>query len=148
MPVYMLNEAPLFPNPNLAEKDGLLAIGGDLSEVRLLQAYAHGIFPWYSEGDPIMWWSPDPRMILYPEYLRISKSLRQSMRNNRIDIRFDTRYEKVIEACAGMPRMGQQGTWITREMLDAYKLDIWNVAYLGETLFWDKHFLHTCTVGK
>lgn len=120
MPVYQLEEQPVFPDPSMAEPNGLLAVGGDLSITRLVNAYAQGIFPWYSEGDPILWWSPDPRLILFPDQLNISKSLRQSIRNKAHKIRFDTRFSQVIEACAQVPRKGQEGTWITEEMKNAY----------------------------
>lgn len=120
MPVYKLPDEVYFPDPNLAEKDGLLAVGGDLSAERLIQAYANGIFPWYSAGDPIMWWSPNPRMILYPDKLKVSKSLKQFLRKPNLEVRFDTQFEAVIEACAKIPRAGQPGTWITKEMLEAY----------------------------
>lgn len=121
MPVFQLREDPLFPNPHLADDSGLLAIGGDLGTDRLIQAYAHGIFPWYSEGEPIMWWSPDPRMILYPNKLKISKSLQQQLNKDSYQVSFDKHFDKVIAACAQVPRFGQSGTWITTEMLEAYQ---------------------------
>ena len=103
----------------LLEPDGLLAIGGDLSPERLLYAYRQGIFPWYGPDQPILWWSPDPRLVLYPEELHISRSLRKTLRKRRFSISIDTDFRAVIEACAE-PRPGQAGTWITREMQDAY----------------------------
>lgn len=120
MPVYQLEKEPYFPHPHLAEDSGLLAIGGDLSTARLIQAYSLGIFPWYSEGEPILWWSPDPRMILYPEKFKVSKSYSKTIQQNNYQVKFDTRFQKVVEACSHMPRGGQQGTWITREMQGAY----------------------------
>jgi leucyl/phenylalanyl-tRNA---protein transferase len=102
------------------EPNGLLAVGGDLSPQRLLEAYRHGIFPWFSEGDPILWWSPDPRMVLFPGELKVSRSLGKSLRNRRYEIRFDSDFEGVIRACAA-PREGQPGTWITAEMRSAYQ---------------------------
>jgi len=102
-------------NPN-----GLLAAGGDLSTERLLAAYRQGIFPWYGEGEPILWWSPDPRMVLFPDELKISRSLSKTLRNKAYEIRFDTSFDAVIEGCA-QSRSGQTGTWITAEMRAAYQ---------------------------
>jgi leucyl/phenylalanyl-tRNA---protein transferase len=120
MPVYALDDKIIFPDPRLARGDGLLAVGGDLSAERLLQAYSRGIFPWYSDGDPILWWSPDPRMVLYTEKFKVSKSLAQVLRNKNYEVRFDTAFEDVIEQCSKVPRFGQGGTWITKEMKKAY----------------------------
>ncbi|MCD4684033.1 MAG: leucyl/phenylalanyl-tRNA--protein transferase [Bacteroidales bacterium] len=120
MPVYALTDELIFPNPELANDIGLLAVGGDLSIKRLLLAYSHGIFPWYSKDDPIMWWSPDPRMVLFPEKLKISKSLRQTLKNKNYEVRFDSNFEEVIENCSKTMRKGQDGTWITEEMKNAY----------------------------
>ena len=103
----------------LKSPNGLLCAGGDLSAERLLAAYARGIFPWFSEGDPILWWSPDPRMVLFPEELRISRSLRKTVKQEVFEIRVDTSFRAVMENCAG-PRDGQAGTWIVDEILDAY----------------------------
>ena len=120
MPVYVLSDEIVFPPVNLATHEGLLAIGGDLSTARLLEAYRNGIFPWYSEGEPIMWWSPTPRMVVLPGNYRPSKSLRQKLRKNVFSIRFDTAFREVMQACAKAPRNGQEGTWITTEMQEAY----------------------------
>lgn len=120
MPVFQLEKDPVFPHPDLAEKSGLLAIGGDLSPERLIQAYANGIFPWYSKGDPILWWSPDPRMVLYPDRFKASKSLRKTIRTGVFSVSFDADFNSVIHACARIPRKGQPGTWIVPEMIDAY----------------------------
>ena len=103
----------------LEEPNGLLAAGADLSEARLLDAYARGIFPWYSEGQPILWWSPDPRMVLIPAELRIPRSLRKRLARRDFEVRADTAFEEVIRACAE-PRRGQDGTWITDDMAKAY----------------------------
>ena len=100
--------------------DGLLAAGGDLSEARLLHAYRKGIFPWFSEGQPILWWSPDPRCVIFPERLRVSRRLRRSLRRSGFEIRFNTAFDAVIESCA-RDRPGQDGTWITPEMSAAYR---------------------------
>ncbi|HYQ81060.1 MAG TPA: leucyl/phenylalanyl-tRNA--protein transferase [Anaeromyxobacteraceae bacterium] len=120
MPLFRLPRQPVFPDPALAEPDGLLAAGGDLSVERLLAAYAAGVFPWYSEGLPILWWSPDPRLVLFPAELHVSRSLLRTLRSERFQVRADTAFERVIRRCAGQRRPGQDGTWITSEMIDAY----------------------------
>ncbi len=109
-----------FPDPRSAPKEGLLAHGGDLSPTRLLEAYRQGIFPWYAAGDPILWWSPDPRLILYPEKFKVRKSFRKVLRNRGFEVRFDTDFESVIHACATVPRRGQKGSWILPEVEEAY----------------------------
>ncbi len=103
----------------LRSPNGLLAAGGDLTTPRLLEAYRHGIFPWYSEGEPILWWSPDPRMVLFPNEFKVSDSLRKTLRNGRHEVRFDSAFEQVMRACAA-PREGANGTWIHEEMIAAY----------------------------
>ena len=103
----------------LKSPNGLLCAGADLSPERILAAYSRGIFPWYSEGDPILWWSPDPRMVLFPEELKVSRSLRRVVSRGVYEIRMDTAFRDVIEACAA-PRHGHVGTWIVPEMIDAY----------------------------
>ncbi|PWQ98462.1 leucyl/phenylalanyl-tRNA--protein transferase [Leucothrix pacifica] len=110
-----------FPPPEMAweEPNGLIAIGGDLSPTRLINAYKSGIFPWYNEGEPIYWWNPDPRSVLFPEAIKISRSLRKSIRNKGYSIVFDRNFKKVIESCAG-PRAYSDGTWISTEMQQAY----------------------------
>ena len=120
MPVFRIPDELIFPDPNLADEDGLLGVGGDLSAERLLMAYANGIFPWYSEGEPIMWWSPDPRCVLFPARLKISKSLGDSIRRKNFTVTFDSCFKEVIEHCSAVKRKGQQGTWITSEMQEAY----------------------------
>lgn len=111
-----------FPDPRLAmsEPNGLLAIGGDLSERRLLAAYRGGVFPWYNDGQPILWWSPNPRAVLFPERLKISRSLAKTLRAGRLHITFDRAFAAVVEACAA-PRAAGGGTWITGEMAAAYR---------------------------
>ncbi len=104
----------------LREPNGLLAIGGDLGPRRLLNAYARGIFPWYSPGQPVLWWSPDPRMVLFPEELRVSRSLEKRLRRQDYEIRFDSAFRAVMQACAATPRPDQDGTWIAPEMIEAY----------------------------
>ncbi|MCK9382978.1 MAG: leucyl/phenylalanyl-tRNA--protein transferase [Sulfuritalea sp.] len=118
-----LPEEAAFPTLDtaLAEPNGLLAAGGDLSPQRLLAAYRRGIFPWYSAGEPILWWSPDPRMVLFPDELKISRSLAKTLRNASYEIRLDTAFGDVVRACGSQPREGQPGTWITPEMQAAYR---------------------------
>ncbi len=120
MPFYRLIDEIVFPPVEHAEPEGLLAIGGDLSSERLLAAYGAGIFPWYSEGEPILWWSPDPRFVLFPDELRISRSMKQFLKKGSVRTTFDRAFPEVIAACGSRPRPGQTGTWITREMQDAY----------------------------
>ena len=104
----------------LTSPNGLLAAGGDLSPERLLAAYSRGIFPWFSEGEPILWWSPDPRMVLFPAELKISRSLAKTLRNKSYEVRVDTRFAEVTAACAEAPREGQLSTWIHPQMIAAY----------------------------
>lgn len=120
MPIYRLNEDLAFPPAEDAEPDGLLCVGGDLRPERLLLAYAQGIFPWYDEELPILWHSPDPRWVLLPDELRVSRSLEKRIRRQTFEVRLDTDFSAVIDACAAIPRTGETGTWITREMRDAY----------------------------
>lgn len=110
-----------FPDVSLAlrEPDGLLAVGGDLAPQRILTAYRNGIFPWYSDNQPILWWSPDPRTVLFTSQLRISRSLRKTLRRGHFTVTMDRAFEEVVDGCAA-PRDGSAGTWITREMTDAY----------------------------
>jgi leucyl/phenylalanyl-tRNA--protein transferase len=110
----------LFPDPGKADPEGLLAIGGDLSVDTLIKAYSLGIFPWYSEEMPILWWCPDPRMVLFPQKFKVSKSLRQTIRQKKYTVKIDENFEKVIKNCALSKRKGQEGTWITNEMKQAY----------------------------
>jgi leucyl/phenylalanyl-tRNA---protein transferase len=120
MPVYRLPKEILFPPGDRAVKSGLLAVGGDLSPGRLLAAYREGIFPWYAEGEPLLWWSPDPRFILLPDELSVSRSMRQFLKKELVTITFDQSFPEVIAACS-KPRPGQDGTWITGEMQAAYR---------------------------
>jgi leucyl/phenylalanyl-tRNA--protein transferase len=110
----------VFPDPGLSKSKGLIAAGGNLEVSTLIQAYSKGIFPWFSKGSPILWWSPDPRMVLLPRKLRISKSLQQTIKSGKFEVRFDTEFERVIGNCARVPRRGQYDTWITRDMINAY----------------------------
>ena len=118
--IFRLDERLLFPAPQLAEEDGLLAIGGDLSPARLLLAYQNGIFPWYSDDTPILWYSPHQRFVLYPQRLKISRSMRQVLRSGKFSVTFDTAFEDVIQAFSTVYREDQDGTWITNDMITAY----------------------------
>lgn len=120
MPVEISRRRLEFPDLDEADESGLLAIGGDLSIERLKLAYSKGIFPWYEDGMPILWWSPDPRMVLFPEKMIISHSLRQSIKKQQFTVTIDHAFEKVIRNCAKTPRKGEDGTWITMEMQNAY----------------------------
>ncbi len=117
---WLDGDAPFPPAESaLRRPNGLLCAGGDLSPQRLLDAYRHGIFPWFSEGEPILWWSPDPRMVLFPQELKISRSLARSLRRGQYEVRLDTAFPAVIRECS-LPRADQDGTWITPEMQQAY----------------------------
>jgi leucyl/phenylalanyl-tRNA--protein transferase len=136
MPIFRLVEDPVFPPPDYADPSGLLAVGGDLSSERLLEAYRVGIFPWYAEDQPILWWSPDPRFILELGEFKTSRSLGRTLKNKIFDVTFDRAFDEVIRACATMQRPGQSGTWITPEMEDAYlKLHGLGYAHSVETWF-------------
>ena len=120
--IHWLESATSFPPLELAltEPNGLLCAGGDLSPQRILSAYSRGIFPWYAKGEPILWWSPDPRMVLHPSEFKISRSLRKTLRHGAYEVRLDSDFPAVIRACAKSRRRGQHGTWITAEMQSAY----------------------------
>lgn len=120
MPIYRLIQEVVFPRPELADPSGLLAVGGDLSSERLLEAYRLGIFPWYSGDEPILWWSPDPRLVLDLGDFKISRSLRKTLNKEIFNVTFDQAFGDVIRACALVPRDGQPGTWITDDMQEAY----------------------------
>lgn len=120
MPIYRLDKRPVFPPPELAEPDGLLAVGGDLSVPRLLEAYRNGIFPWYEPGEMPLWWCPDPRLILEPASIKVSRSLRATIRKQVYEVRFDTAFERVIHACAAIKRKHEDGTWISSDIERAY----------------------------
>lgn len=121
MPLYFLTERLEFPPVEAANAEGLLAVGGDLSPERLLLAYRNGIFPWFNDDSLILWWCPDPRMVLFPERVKISKSMRKVLRDNTFKLTQNTCFDRVLDYCAKVPRQGQEGTWITLEMKSAYK---------------------------
>lgn len=120
MPIYQLSRSNAFPDPRLAEPSGLLAVGGDLSADRLMAAYRSGIFPWFGDGQPILWWSPDPRTVLHTDELHVGRSLKKRMRQQPYRITLDRDFDGVIQRCAATERPGQDGTWITPEMARAY----------------------------
>jgi len=120
MPVWSLSEDLVFPHPLAASPEGILAIGGDLSPERLKLSYAYGIFPWYSEESPLLWWFPDPRCVLVPSQVVISKSMRSLLRKHPYNVTLDTRFDEVILQCQTIRRPGQRGTWIQPEMVEAY----------------------------
>ena len=115
-----LSKSIWFPNHDESNKDGLIAVGGDLSVERLMHAYHLGIFPWFNEGQPLFWWSPDPRMILLPESFKVSKSLKKTIFSKKFSITYNKSFEEVINCCSKIKRKGQQGTWITKNMITAY----------------------------
>ncbi len=119
----------------LSEPNGLIAIGGDLSATRLLSAYKQGIFPWYNAGEPIMWWSPNPRMVLFPDELKVSNSLKKTLKKNLFEVRFNTAFKEVMTACSQSPRDGQAGTWISEDMLNAY-CELHNLGYAFSMESW------------
>lgn len=120
MTIYRLFDEPVFPDPEEADPDGLLAVGGDLSPRRLINAYACGIFPWYAEESPILWWSTNPRMVLIPDEFHLPRSLRRVLNKKTFTFTLDTQFRAVIRRCACCPRPAQEGTWIVEEMVDAY----------------------------
>jgi leucyl/phenylalanyl-tRNA---protein transferase len=134
MPIYSLPKEHIFPPVSHAEPDGMLAVGGDLSPGRLLAAYSQGIFPWYTEGEsPILWWSPDPRMVLFPDELYVSKSMQQLLKRKAFEVTYDREFKKVLAACSQTERPGQDGTWLGKDMQKAYfKLHELGVAHSVE----------------
>jgi leucyl/phenylalanyl-tRNA--protein transferase len=135
--IFTLSDSSLeFPDPRLADDEGLLAYGGDLSSDRLLTGYKKGIFPWYSEGNTILWWSPNPRLLLYPDKFKVRKSFRRVLRSRKFTVTFDERFSDVIKYCATVPREGQHSTWIVKEMIEAY------------TRLYEEGFAHSIEVYK
>ncbi|WP_299116265.1 leucyl/phenylalanyl-tRNA--protein transferase [uncultured Winogradskyella sp.] len=118
--MYFLNDKIEFPHVSEASADGLLAIGGDLSSERLLHAYKNGIFPWFEKDEPILWWSPDPRFVVFPDELKVSKSMKQLFKKKQFKVTKNKAFEAVISNCAAVVREGQEGTWITDAMIEAY----------------------------
>jgi len=120
MPVFQLTEKIIFPPPELAEENGLLAIGGDLSTERLLLAYSKGIFPWYSAGEPILWWHPSPRLVLFPDEFKVPSRLARFIKRQKHEVTMDHAFQQVIIGCASAADRQKRGTWIDRDMIEAY----------------------------
>jgi leucyl/phenylalanyl-tRNA---protein transferase len=139
MSLFILDKELLFPPVELAEPDGLLAVGGDLSQERLLLAYRQGIFPWY-EGRHILWWCPDPRFVLFPQELKTSASMRQLIRRQTFDFRIDSDFRQVIAKCKTIARRGQEGTWITEEVKEAY-ISLHEAGYAHSAEVWQNGVL-------
>ncbi|TXH19994.1 MAG: leucyl/phenylalanyl-tRNA--protein transferase [Chitinophagaceae bacterium] len=166
MPIFALDENLYFPPTHLAEPDGLLAMGGDLSTERLLLAYKNGIFPWYNEP-PILWWSPNPRFVLFPDELKISKSLQSLIKKNSFKFTINTACKQVITSCKNIERKDQDGTWINHEIVDAYyslhekgsvySAEVWQNnqlvgglygVLLGKIFFGESMFSHVSNASK
>lgn len=135
--IFQLDDRLIFPNPELAEPEGLLAIGGDLSTERLRLAYQSGIFPWYSDETPILWYAPHERFVLYPNELIVSGSMKRFLRKGLFKVTMDACFEKVIEACATVERKGQDGTWITDDMKNAY-IKLYHEGYASSIEVWQQ----------
>ncbi|MEC8090053.1 MAG: leucyl/phenylalanyl-tRNA--protein transferase [Bacteroidota bacterium] len=118
--MYRLTDALLFPSPEQASAEGIVAVGGDLKPERVMLAYRKGIFPWFESDDFLLWWSPDPRMVLFPDQVKISKSMRAVLRKKQFEVTFNKAFDDVVEACAKVKRFGQNGTWITPGLMEVY----------------------------
>lgn len=138
--MHLLTDKVEFPEVSQASHDGLLAYGGDLSAERLILAYSNGIFPWFEEGEPILWWSPDPRFVLYPNELKVSKSLRKTIKNNEFRVTTNKSFKAVVTACAKAKRKGQSGTWITSKMIDAY-CNLFDLGFAKSVEVWQNNKL-------
>ncbi len=156
-----------FPPPDQATSEGILGVGGNLSPGMLISAYSQGVFPWFSPGDPILWWCPDPRFVLFPDRLHVSHSMRRALRRGEFSVTFDGDFESVIELCSAAPRRGQNGTWITPEMIKSYKelhllgyahsVEVWKEGRiagglygvsLGSVFFGESMFAHVSNASK
>ena len=133
--MIILNENTDFPDVSQTTFEGLLAIGGNLSIKRLLSAYKKGIFPWFSDDEPILWWSPDPRFVLFPEELHVSKTMKQLLKKNHFEVTINKDFKSVIERCSKTKRVGQDDTWITQDMIDAY-LKLHHLGYAKSIEVW------------
>ncbi|MDT0558597.1 leucyl/phenylalanyl-tRNA--protein transferase [Ichthyenterobacterium sp. W332] len=138
--MHFLNSNIEFPDISKASKDGLLAIGGDLSAERLLYAYQNGIFPWFDDEQPILWWSPDPRFVLFPEDLKISKSMVQILKKDSFKVTFNKAFSEVILKCANQKRAGQESSWITNGMIEAYN-KLFKLGYAKSVEVWQNNVL-------
>lgn len=134
MPIFKIGQAPVFPPAKLADKNGIIAVGGDLIPERLLNAYLNGIFPWFNEGEPIVWWSPDPRLVLFTDELHISKSMKKLINREEFTVTFNTNFEEVIRNCSN-PRTYEKDTWISEDMIQAYML-LHKMGYAISTEVW------------
>ncbi len=168
MPLFLLPEDDIhFPPAHLAPEEGLLAVGGDLSPQRLIEAYRHGIFPWFNEEDPILWWSPDPRFVLFPQQLKVAKSMRPYFNQRKFEVSYNQCFEQVMRSCAAVYRRGQGGTWITEDMVQAYtalhhmgyahSVEVWQNEELvgglyglamGDVFFGESMFAHVSNASK
>ena len=143
--MYRLTDALLFPSPEQASAEGIVAVGGDLQPERVMLAYRKGIFPWFESDDFLLWWSPDPRMVLFPDRLKISKSMRTVLRKKQFEVTFNKAFDQVVEACAKVKRFGQNGTWITPGLMEVYStlhiqghahsVEVWEEGYLVGGLY-------------
>ena len=139
--VYQLSEDTIwFPKPELADEDGLLAVGGDLSAERLVLAYQNGIFPWYSDESPVLWYAPHERFVLFPEKVKISSTMRKLMKTGKFQITFDQAFPEVIRFCANIPREDQPGTWINADMQAAY-INLFQLGYAHSVEVWENDLL-------
>jgi leucyl/phenylalanyl-tRNA--protein transferase len=138
--MHVLDQTLWFPDPTAADEHGIVAVGGDLSPQRVLLAYKQGMFPWFSEDEPILWWSPDPRMVLYPTEFKISKSLKKTLRTTSFTVTFNTAFAAVMDACSKMERPGQDGTWISQEMKQTY-LELHRQKFAISVEVWDGDIL-------
>lgn len=136
MPVFQLDRSISFPPPEMARGDGLLAVGGDLSPERLLLAYNLGIFPWYSQGEPILWWAPNPRTVLFPSNFHLSRSLARTIRQKKFTVTFDLAFSEVIKNCAASRQNTEAGTWLTTEMIESYR-KLHELGYAHSVECWD-----------
>ena len=141
MPVYYLNnDYVAFPSPELANPEGILAVGGDYTPDWILLAYQHGIFPWCNPDDPILWWSPDPRFVLFPSELKVSKSMRPYFNQRKFEVTFDTQFETVMRNCMHANRKGQRGTWISEAMIEGY-LEVHKLGFAHSVEVWQEEEL-------
>ena len=138
--MHFLTHKIEFPDVSEATSDGLLAVGGDLSPERLIHAYSNGIFPWYQDEEPILWWSPDPRFVLLPENLKVSKSMKQILKKELFQVTENKAFRKVLENCAAAKRIGQDGTWITEDMIKAY-VKLHQLGYAKSVEVWQDDIL-------
>ncbi len=139
MPIYRLPKENIFPNPEFANPDGIIAVGGDLTPARILNAYQNGIFPWFSDNDPIIWWSPNPRMVLFPEDIKVSKSMKQIIRSQKFKVSYDKNFEFVIRSCAKKrPKQNDVWAWLNEQMINAY-LNLHKLGFAHSVEVWQNN---------